>query len=129
MNFVWITENYRVNIESIFSMEHRVFNNPRYGEWKNNYEKLLNSYETSMIPLKKEDGTFLEINKFSPPEDIKLYAELITNEIFDKIGPTPDEYTDSYIIILSTGLKIEIVKDKFEAINKMIDKYQEKRED
>jgi len=129
MNFVWLTDNYRVNIESIFSLEHQHSKNQKYIEWKNNYEKLLASYKSSLMPLKTEDGKFLEINGSSSPEEIELYAQLITNEIYEKIGPTPEEYIDYYQIILSTGLKVGIAQDKFEAINKKIDQYQEKRED
>lgn len=128
MNFVWLTDNYRVNIESIFSLEHQYIKNPKYNEWKLKYENLLNSYKSQLIPLKKDDGEFLKLTSNSTKEDIELYAQLIADEIYDKIGETPDEYNDYYQIILSTGLKIGITKDKFDIINKIIDKI-EKRED
>ena len=117
MKFIKLTNNYRINIESIFSLEHQYLKNKEYDEWKSNYDNLLDAYQKSLIPLKKENGELLKISENSSEEDIKEYAQLIAEEIYDKIGEEPEKYKDNYQIILSTGLKISISKDKFDAIN------------
>jgi len=121
MKFIWITENYRVNIDSIFSLEKRVVKSSEWSNWKTQYNNIVNEYQQSFAPLIDEDNNIIELNHNSNQEDIEKYSKLLMNKIIERIGNPPEEYTETYILILQTGLKVNITKDKFEAINKIID--------
>jgi len=121
MKFVWITENYRVNVDSIFSLEKRVVKSSEWSNWKTQYNDIVNEYQQSFAPLIDEDNNIIELNNASSQEDIEKYSKLLMNKIIERIGNPPEEYVETCILILQTGLKINITKDKFEAINKIID--------
>jgi hypothetical protein len=122
MNFVWITENYRVNIESIFSLEHQINESDEYINWKNNYQNLTEEYKKTFKPIIDDDGNIVTIDNNSSKEEIYNYSKLIIKEVLKIIGNPPERYSEIYVVILQTGLKIIISKDKFEEINKIIDK-------
>ena len=124
MRFVWINENYRVNIESIFSLERRYVLNEDFKIWAQQYEQLIEEYKTNLPPIKDEEGIVHKVSNNSSQEDIQLYSKLIKDEIYDKIGEQPNEYNYTYCIILSTGVKVNISQDKYEEINKIIDSKQ-----
>lgn len=121
-SFVWLTDNYCVNISSIFSLEKQLRINDEFKKWVNDYDKLLNEYKTLMPPLTDDNGIIHELTNESTQEDIYLYSELIKDKIYDKIGEEPDEYEYKYIVILSTGVKVSITEDKFDIICKYINK-------
>ena len=126
MKFIWLTKNYRINIESIFSLEKQYIVNPLLKEWVDKYSQLLESYKKNLPPLPDDNGQFHQLTNESNEEDIKLYSELISEAIYDKIGEKPDEYVIKYVVILSTGIKINIPEDKYNEINKIIDKNDKK---
>lgn len=113
--FIWITPNYRVNIDSIFSMERRESDKPsqEYKEWLNKYEEFLTGINNDNSKFLEYIKGYDNVNHLSTEDIIKEYAIL-------NIGNPPElEYT--YWLILCTGITVKLGKDKFEAINRIID--------
>jgi len=137
--FVWINDIYRVNINAIFSLEKRAKDNSEiYNRWWEDYNYYMNLYDEQEIEIWDDrynsiditDETNETIDKFpirySAPinptsEEKTKWDEFKKKYIYTIIGKCPEFWTYEYWIILSTGLKVEIAKDKFEYINKVID--------
>lgn len=117
MKFIWLTNNYRVNLESIFSLERKYIpNNNEIAEWYNNYNASKNDILTNGIHFGEFNFEVKDPDNLTDDEQ-----KFIHNYIIDIIGETPDKYIIEYYIILSTGLKMQISKDKFDIINETID--------
>ena len=121
MKFVWITENYRVNIDSIFSLENRKIESSEFKRWTAEYNDIVKEYQETLSPLIDEDDNIIELNNESSQEDIEKYSKLLMKKIIERIGNPPEEFIESCTLILQTGLKVNITKDKYDAINKIID--------
>ena len=60
MKFVWITPTYRVNIESIFSLQQESpIENPDYITWNNTYNEYLDTLQKELPPL-EIDGEMID---------------------------------------------------------------------
>ena len=113
MKFIWLTENYRVNIDSIFSLERKYIENieavkawyDSYQTWKDDI--IVHGIHTDTIDI--------------DIDDIDNNHQIIDSYIKNMIGECPLGYTIEYYIILSTGVKVNISEDKFNVINEAID--------
>ena len=119
MNFVWITNRYRVNLNNIFSLENRrVENTNAITEWDNKFNELLDQYIKNGI---HDEITGVDID-FDIDNITEEQINFIANYIKENnIGNQPPQYVDEYYVILSTGLTVQLPQDKFELINKHID--------
>lgn len=134
MKFVWITPTYRVNIESIFSLqEESKTENPDYIVWQNAYNEYLKTVQRELPPL-EIDGELFDPTNESDADSSKIqkYAveleKKINETISETIGDQPPKYICKYVIITHTGMKINVSQDKYELINNTIDELQNKKE-
>jgi len=130
MNFVWITPTYRVNIESIFSLQRdSKMENPDYLVWQNTYDEYVKTIQRELPPL-EIDGEMFDPNdeNEATEEKIEKYANEIKKKIDETLGPEPPKYVYKYVIITHTGMKVNVSQDKYELINSIIDKIQKEKE-
>lgn len=118
MHFVWLTDNYRVNLESIFSMEKKyVSDYTNIDNWNSAYDNWFNDIIENGIH--EDDGINKDFDKENISDDDYKF---IIDYIKTIIGECPDPYIIEYCIILSTGVKLNIAEDKFLKIQEAIDK-------
>lgn len=130
MNFVWITPTYRVNIESIFSLQRdSKMENPDYLVWQNTYDEYVKTIQRELPPLEIDGEMFDPKDENEATEEkIEKYAIELKKKIDEALGPEPPEYVYKYVIITHTGMKINVSQDKYELINSIIDKIQKEKE-
>lgn len=130
MNFVWITPTYRVNIESIFSLQRdSKMENPDYLVWQNTYDEYVKTIQRELPPLEIDGEMFDPKDENEATEEkIEKYATELKKKIDEALGPEPPEYVYKYVIITHTGMKINVSQDKYELINSIIDKIQKEKE-
>lgn len=130
MNFVWITPTYRVNIESIFSLQKESkMENPDYSAWQNTYDEYVETIQRELPPLEIDGEMFDPKNENeATKEKVEKYAAELKNKIDEELGPEPPEYIYKYVIITHTGMKINVSQDKYDLINSIIDKIQKEKE-
>ncbi len=128
MNFVWITPTYRVNIESIFSLQcESEIENPDYDKWQDNYDEYLTTIEKELPPL-EIDGNSIDIKEDGiSQETIDKYIETLQEKIKASLGPIPPQFICKYAIVTHTGLKIYVSEDKYNQINEIIDNMQKEK--
>lgn len=120
--FVWINNEYRVNISSIFSLQKiECKNDEALNNWSQKYNEFV-SVPENFIELEVDDDVYWSpISGTSIPDEyIETYAEKFNDYVESQIGPKP-QTTYKYVIITNTGIKINISKNKFNEINKIID--------
>lgn len=130
MNFVWITPTYRVNIESIFSLQRdSKMENPDYLVWQNTYDEYVKTIQRELPPL-EIDGEMVDPKDENnvTEEKIEKYAIELKKKIDETLGPEPPKYVYKYAIITHTGMKVNVSQDKYELINSIIDKIQKEKE-
>lgn len=130
MNFVWITPTYRVNIESIFSLQRdSKMENPDYLVWQNTYDEYVKTIQRELPPLEIDGEMFDPKDENEATEEkIEKYAVELKKKIDEALGPEPPEYVYKYVIITHTGMKVNVSQDKYELINSIIDKIQKEKE-
>lgn len=115
--FVWITENYRVNLDAIFSLERRYIDDyDQLNVWNIQYDQLFsditqNGIDNEDLKIDVSDG-----HTITDEEYTKIYDYIISI-----IGDSPLTYRIEYHIILSTGVTMQIAEDKFNKISEVID--------
>ena len=120
--FVWITNDYRVNISSIFSLQKiECTNNEQINNWSKKYNDFI-SVPENFVELEVDDDVYWSpvSGTHVPDEYIETYAKKFNDYVESQIGPKPQN-TYKYVIITNTGVKINISKNKFDEINKIID--------
>lgn len=125
MKIVKINDNLKINIEMIYSLE-RHDNKNDIDEWNNNYSKYLEELSKDP-PLLTITDTEVFQPKFGETNDenkMKLYGEALNNYILSIIGNCPT-YVENYFIILVTGLKINIDKTIYDAIDEYLNNFLE----
>lgn len=130
MNFIWITPTYRVNIESIFSLQRdSKMENPDYLVWQNTYDEYVKTIQRELPPLEIDGEMFDPKDENEATEEkIEKYAVELKKKIDETLGPEPPEYVYKYVIITHTGMKVNVSQDKYELINSIIDKIQKEKE-
>jgi len=120
-NFVWITPNYRVNIDSIFSLQ-KINNENDIIKWNNLYDQIISNPDNYPdLPI-GDNKTWNPVSNVKvSDEEVEKYAEAFEIWIRQQIGPKPT-LTNTCTIILSTGVKVTINEEKYNEINKIIDK-------
>lgn len=117
-DFVWLTEDYCVNMSNVFSMQRvRIEQDGLVEKYKEDYERLIKYFSETRPPLLYgDDLEEVEINESSSQEDIKKYSLAVESAIMNELGPMPEPYKYEHIIILATGVKVQVTPDKYEMI-------------
>lgn len=121
--FIWITSTYRINIDSIFSLQEvNMGINPLWEEWNENYNEISDKIWPNDIKEIKIDSEIYNINDII--EDDETYdkiKEIIHQKIIEKIGEEPQKYIYEYHCITTTGINVILSKEKYNLINEYID--------
>jgi len=126
MKIIKISDNLKINIEMLYSLEKRD-NKKDIDEWENKYQKYLTNFtqDPPMLAI-TDDEVFQPVFGEEVDEDkMKLYGDALSNHIISIIGACPI-YNETYFIILASGLKINIDKAIYDAIDKYLDKFLDK---
>lgn len=111
IRFVWLNDSYRVNIDSIFSLQRiKRDESDEHARWQEAYDIITGNIQDEFHDV-LEDPTKTDQQKIDE----------VTLEIKKLVGPEPDKWDYEYIVITQTGLKISITKDKYDLLNKIID--------
>lgn len=121
MKIVQINDNLKINIESIYSLE-RHTNQNLINDWKTSYNEFIVSNYANPIALTCGDKIIKPDFDNITDEDLSEYSKSLKEYIIQIIGECP-EYNESYILILSNGLKINIDKFIYDKLDKELDKY------
>ena len=80
------------------------------------------SVPENFIELEIDNGVYWSpiTGEKMPDEYVEIYAEKFNDYVESQIGPRPQN-SYKYVIITNTGVKVNISKNKFDEINKIID--------
>lgn len=123
MKIIKISDNLKINIEMLYSLEKRD-NKKDIDEWENKYQKYLTNFtqDPPMLAI-TDDEVFQPVFGEEVDEDkMKLYGDALSNHIISIIGACPI-YNETYFIILASGLKINIDKTIYDAIDEYLNKF------
>lgn len=126
MKIIKINDNLKINIEMLYSLEKRD-NKKDIDEWENRYQKYLSDFtqEPPMLAI-TDDEVFQPVFGEEVDEDkMKLYGDALSNHIISIIGACPI-YNETYFVILASGLKINIDKTIYDAIDEYLNKFMDK---
>ncbi len=123
MKIIKINDNIKINIEMIYSLE---YHNNQYliDEWKNKYTLQLEKYskDPPLLPISDNEVYKPIFGESINNDKMKLYGNALTSYIINCIGECP-KYTETYFIILCTGLKVNIDVNIYNKINEYLEKY------
>lgn len=126
MKIIKISDNLKINIEMLYSLEKRD-NKKDIDEWENKYQKYLSNFtqDPPMLAI-TDDEVFQPVFGEEVDEDkMKLYGDALSNHIISIIGACPI-YNETYFVILASGLKINIDKTIYDAIDEYLNKFMDK---
>ena len=126
MKIIKINDNLKINIEMLYSLEKRD-NKKDIDEWENKYQKYLTNFtqDPPMLAI-TDDEVFQPVFGEEVDEDkMKLYGDALSNHIISIIGACPI-YNETYFVILASGLKINIDKTIYDAIDEYLNKFMDK---
>jgi len=126
MKIIKISDNLKINIEMLYSLEKRD-NKKDIDEWENKYQKYLSDFtqDPPMLAI-TDDEVFQPVFGEEVDEDkMKLYGDALSNHIISIIGACPI-YNETYFVILASGLKINIDKTIYDAIDEYLNKFIDK---
>lgn len=123
MKFVDINENYKVNLDAIFSLERRIIPNKEECERYNDKLDIVSAEITENPPSLLCNGEM-----YNPVHDVNAkdnplfeeYEKKLKEYLYSQVGEQPPLYKYEYYAILSTGMKVQLAQNKYEAITKAI---------
>ena len=116
MKIVKISDNQKINIEQIYSLE-RHNNYDEISDWERRYNECIAEFTDNPPDLVIDNKICsIDYNKDVSADELKSYTDALDKYIKTIVGERPT-YIESYCVILSTGLKINIPK----SINDKID--------
>lgn len=124
MKFVDITENYKVNLEAIFSLEKRVIPNKEECERYNDQLDIISAEITENPPSLMCSGQLYNPLHDTNAKDnplFKEYEKKLKEYLYNQVGEQPPLYRYEYYAILCTGVKVQLAENKYEAIIKAIE--------
>ncbi len=123
MKIIQINENLKINIEMIYSLE-KHDNHKDIEEWKNKYQKYLSEFseDPPMLAINDEEVFQPIFGEENDSKKMELYGKALYNYIISIIGVCPT-YNETYILILCTGLKININKQIYNIIDNYLNKF------
>jgi len=126
MKIIKISDNLKINIEMLYSLEKRD-NKKDIDEWENRYQKYLSDFtqDPPMLAITDDEVFQPVFGEEVDNEKMKLYGDALSNHIISIIGACPI-YNETYFVILASGLKINIDKTIYDAIDEYLNKFIDK---
>lgn len=122
MKILKVNDDYRINIEHIYLLE-KSTNEKDINNWKENYSYYLNTFMNNPPEFTDENKIIkISFNEKNDPEVVQKYQQKLDEYIKSIIGECP-EYYETYYVLLTSGLKIQIGKYLYERIEDILDEY------
>lgn len=128
MKIVKINDDLKINIDCIYSLQCQNNDNDIL-KWEESYNELMQEYYDNPPILALDDDELYkpEYGETIDNDKLSKYTDALNNYIITIIGKKP-QYTETYILILTTGIKVSIDKIIYDALNKVLEKFEIKFE-
>ena len=128
MKIVKINEDLKINIDCIYSLQHQNNNNDIL-KWEESYNELMQEYYDNppLLQLDNDELYKPEYGETIDNDKLSKYTDALNNYIITIIGEKP-QYIETYILILTTGIKVSIDKIIYDTLNKILEKFEIKFE-
>jgi len=123
MKIVKLNDNVRINIEFIYSLE-REDNQFEIDLWYNEYNKYIQTFAEDPPLLAIDDKQVFQpkYGEENDPHLLELYKNALNEHILSIVGDKP-KYKEKFIVILNTGLKINVSKNIYNLLEQYLDKF------
>ena len=128
MKIVKINDDLKINIDCIYSLQCHNNDNDIL-KWEESYNELMQEYYDNppLLALDNDELYKPEYGETIDNDKLSKYTDALNNYIITIIGEKP-QYTETYILILTTGIKVSIDKIIYDALNKVLEKFEIKFE-
>ena len=128
MKIVKINEDLKINIDCIYSLQHQNNNNDIL-KWEESYNELMQEYYDNppLLQLDNDELYKPEYGETIDNDKLSKYTDALNNYIITIIGEKP-QYIETYILILTTGIKVSIDKVIYDTLSKILEKFEIKFE-
>ena len=128
MKIVKINEDLKINIDCIYSLQ-RQNNNNDILKWEESYNELMQEYYDNppLLQLDNDELYKAEYGETIDNDKLSKYTDALNNYIITIIGDKP-QYIETYILILTTGIKVSIDKIIYDTLSKILEKFEIKFE-
>ena len=128
MKIIKINDELKINIDCIYSLQYQNNNNDIL-KWEESYNELMEEYYENppLLPLDNDELYKPEYGEAIDNDKLSKYTDALNNYIITIIGEKP-QYTETYILILITGVKVSIDKIIYDALSKILEKFEIKFE-
>lgn len=128
MKIVKINDDLKINIDCIYSLQCQNNDNDIL-KWEESYNELMQEYYDNppLLALDNDELYKPEYGETIDNDKLSKYTDALNDYIITIIGKKP-QYTETYILILTTGIKVLIDKVIYDALNKILEKFEIKFE-
>ena len=128
MKIVKINDDLKINIDCIYSLQCQNNDNDIL-KWEESYNELMQEYYDNppILALDNDELYKPEYGETIDNDKLSKYTDALNDYIITIIGKKP-QYTETYILILTTGIKVSIDKVIYDALNKVLEKFEIKFE-
>lgn len=128
MKIVKINDDLKINIDCIYSLQCQNNDNDIL-KWEESYNELMQEYYDNppLLALDNDELYKPEYGETIDNDKLSKYTDALNNYIITIIGKKP-QYAETYILILTTGIKVSIDKIIYDALNKILEKFEIKFE-
>ena len=128
MKIVKINDDLKINIDCIYSLQCQNNDNDIL-KWEESYNELMQEYYDNppLLALDNDELYKPEYGETIDNDKLSKYTDALNNYIITIIGEKP-QYIETYILILTTGIKVSIDKIIYNALSKILEKFEIKFE-
>ena len=128
MKIVKINDDLKINIDCIYSLQCQNNDNDIL-KWEESYNELMQEYYDNPPILALDDDELYkpEYGETIDNDKLSKYTDALNDYIITIIGKKP-QYTETYILILTTGIKVSIDKVIYDTLSKILEKFEIKFE-
>ena len=128
MKIVKINDDLKINIDCIYSLQCQNNDNDIL-KWEESYNELMQEYYDNppLLALDNDELYKPEYGETIDNDKLSKYTDALNNYIITIIGKKP-QYTETYILILTTGIKVSIDKIIYDVLNNVLEKFEIKFE-
>lgn len=128
MKIVKINDDLKINIDCVYSLQCQNNDNDIL-KWEESYNELMQEYYDNppLLALDNDELYKPEYGETIDNDKLSKYTDALNNYIITIIGKKP-QYAETYILILTTGIKVSIDKIIYDALNKVLEKFEIKFE-